>query len=184
MSNDASDDQMHADGVKPGFACTACGIAACKWSGCSWILVSFCSRNLPIPGWQLTWGVWEALLDHASALLAGGLAGAGSLLIVYPLDFARTRLAADLGKTGAREFTGLIDCLKKVVGRGGFMALYQGFGVSVQVQYTHLGMKAYPLRKHPSCLPPGAIVLSITPSQSHPAFRRLRSTCLNNLGCA
>jgi solute carrier family 25 (mitochondrial adenine nucleotide translocator), member 4/5/6/31 len=27
-------------------------------------------------------------------LASGGLAGAGSLLIVYPLDFARTRLAA------------------------------------------------------------------------------------------
>lgn len=53
---------------------------------------------------------------------------------MYPLDFARTRLAADLGKTGAREFTGLIDCLGKVVKRGGMMALYQGFGVSVQVQ--------------------------------------------------
>jgi hypothetical protein len=52
---------------------------------------------------------------------------------VYPLDFARTRLAADLGKTGAREFTGLFDCLTKVAARGGPMALYQGFGVSVQV---------------------------------------------------
>ncbi|CAL8470429.1 g9971 [Coccomyxa elongata] len=65
-------------------------------------------------------------------MASGGLAGAGSLLIVYPLDFARTRLAADLGKTGAREFTGLLDCLSKVVKRGGFMSLYQGFGVSVQ----------------------------------------------------
>jgi solute carrier family 25 (adenine nucleotide translocator) protein 4/5/6/31 len=64
---------------------------------------------------------------------AGGLAGAGSLLIVYPLDFARTRLAADLGKTGAREFTGLLDCLTKVAKRGGMISLYQGFGVSVQV---------------------------------------------------
>lgn len=43
-------------------------------------------------------------------MASGGLAGAGSLLIVYPLDFARTRLAADLGKGGAdREFTGAPD---------------------------------------------------------------------------
>jgi solute carrier family 25 (adenine nucleotide translocator) protein 4/5/6/31 len=69
----------------------------------------------------------------ATNMASGGLAGAGSLLIVYPLDFARTRLAADLGKGGAdREFTGLLDCLKKTVARGGPMALYQGFGVSVQ----------------------------------------------------
>jgi solute carrier family 25 (mitochondrial adenine nucleotide translocator), member 4/5/6/31 len=65
-------------------------------------------------------------------LASGGLAGAASLLIVYPLDFARTRLAADLGQGATREFTGLIDCLKKVTKRGGPIALYQGFGVSVQ----------------------------------------------------
>lgn len=67
-----------------------------------------------------------------SNMASGGLAGAGSLLIVYPLDFARTRLAADVGSAKTREFTGLIDCLSKTVKRGGPMALYQGFGVSVQ----------------------------------------------------
>jgi len=63
---------------------------------------------------------------------AGGLAGAMSLIIVYPLDFARTRLAADVGKGGEREFTGLVDCLSKTAKRGGPGALYDGFGVSVQ----------------------------------------------------
>mmetsp|Transcript_19092 Transcript_19092/g.39949 ORF Transcript_19092/g.39949 Transcript_19092/m.39949 type:complete len:345 (-) Transcript_19092:1244-2278(-) len=65
-------------------------------------------------------------------LASGGLAGAASLTIVYPLDFARTRLAADVGSGGKREFTGLIDCLKKTSSKGGPLALYQGFGVSVQ----------------------------------------------------
>ena len=65
-------------------------------------------------------------------LASGGLAGAASLTIVYPLDFARTRLAADVGSGGQREFTGLVDCLKKTAGKGGPLALYQGFGVSVQ----------------------------------------------------
>ena len=36
-------------------------------------------------------------------LASGGLAGAGSLCIVYPLDYARTRLASDVGK-GQRDF--------------------------------------------------------------------------------
>ncbi len=31
-------------------------------------------------------------------ILSGGLAGGTSLLIVYPLDFARTRLGTDIGK--------------------------------------------------------------------------------------
>ena len=68
----------------------------------------------------------------ATNMASGGLAGASSLLIVYPLDFARTRLAADVGKASEREFTGLMDCLTKTASRGGPMALYQGFGVSVQ----------------------------------------------------
>ena len=41
--------------------------------------------------------------------LSGGAAGATSLCVVYPLDFARTRLAADVGSGGAREFTCLVD---------------------------------------------------------------------------
>jgi len=69
----------------------------------------------------------------ATNIASGGLAGAASLLIVYPLDFARTRLAADVGKSGAdRQFTGLVDCVFKVSRSEGFFALYQGFGVSVQ----------------------------------------------------
>merc|ERR1711966_111410 len=65
-------------------------------------------------------------------MASGGLAGALSLLIVYPLDFARTRLASDVGTGSAREFTGLVDCLTKIAKNNGFLALYQGFGVSVQ----------------------------------------------------
>jgi solute carrier family 25 (adenine nucleotide translocator) protein 4/5/6/31 len=65
-------------------------------------------------------------------MASGGLAGASSLLIVYPLDFARTRLAADVGKGADREFTGLVNCLTTVSKRTGPWSLYQGFGVSVQ----------------------------------------------------
>ncbi|CDJ68204.1 ADP/ATP carrier, putative [Eimeria necatrix] len=63
---------------------------------------------------------------------SGGLAGAACLTVVYPLDFARTALASDVGKGAAREFSGLADCLRKVYLRTGFFSLYQGFGVSVQ----------------------------------------------------
>lgn len=63
---------------------------------------------------------------------SGGLAGATSLCIVYPLDFARTRLAADVGKKSEREFTGLVHCLTTVAKKTGPLSLYQGFFVSVQ----------------------------------------------------
>merc|ERR1711957_417659 len=63
---------------------------------------------------------------------SGGAAGATSLCFVYPLDFARTRLAADVGDAeGRREFNGLVDCLKQIMAKDGVNGLYQGFGISV-----------------------------------------------------
>lgn len=63
-------------------------------------------------------------------MASGGLAGAGSLCIVYPLDYARTRLASDVG-SGKQQFNGLLDCLKKTVASGGVGAIYNGIGVSI-----------------------------------------------------
>lgn len=63
-------------------------------------------------------------------MASGGLAGAGSLCIVYPLDYARTRLASDVGGK-ERQFNGLWDCLSKTVKLGGIGSLYNGIGVSV-----------------------------------------------------
>nr|BAR13234.1 adenine nucleotide translocase insect1 [Adoxophyes honmai] len=69
----------------------------------------------------------------AGNLASGGAAGATSLCFVYPLDFARTRLAADVGKgAGQREFSGLGNCLTKIFKSDGLVGLYRGFGVSVQ----------------------------------------------------
>merc|ERR1712170_318362 len=69
----------------------------------------------------------------AGNLASGGAAGATSLCFVYPLDFAGTRLGADVGKGAAdREFTGLGNCLAKTVKSDGVIGLYRGFSVSVQ----------------------------------------------------
>jgi solute carrier family 25 (adenine nucleotide translocator) protein 4/5/6/31 len=64
-------------------------------------------------------------------MASGGMAGAGSLCIVYPLDYARTRLASDVG-SGKKTFEGLGDCLMKTAkGPKGVFSLYNGFGISV-----------------------------------------------------
>ncbi|XP_074641692.1 ADP/ATP translocase 1-like [Tubulanus polymorphus] len=69
----------------------------------------------------------------AGNLASGGAAGATSLCFVYPLDFARTRLAADIGKSDQqREFKGLGHCLAKIFKSDGLRGLYRGFAVSVQ----------------------------------------------------
>ncbi|RHY80675.1 hypothetical protein DYB31_007737 [Aphanomyces astaci] len=58
-------------------------------------------------------GFWRFFLCN---MAAGGAAGATSLAAVYPLDFARTRLGADVGVGSAPA---------------GLRGLYWGFGVSV-----------------------------------------------------
>jgi solute carrier family 25 (adenine nucleotide translocator) protein 4/5/6/31 len=73
----------------------------------------------------------------AGNLAAGGAAGATSLLVVYPLDFARTRLAADMGKASkdgsadTRQFKGMGDCLYQIATKEGPIGLYRGFVVSL-----------------------------------------------------
>jgi len=67
-------------------------------------------------------------------LASGGAAGATSLLFVYSLDYARTRLANDAKsakKGGERQFNGLVDVYKKTLASDGIAGLYRGFGPSV-----------------------------------------------------
>jgi solute carrier family 25 (adenine nucleotide translocator) protein 4/5/6/31 len=82
-------------------------------------------------------------------LAAGGAAGATSLLVAYPLDFSYTRLAADVGSGEKRQFTGLVDCLKKIHAADGVRGLYRGFAPSVMgIIVYRAGYFAYdPLKK-------------------------------------
>lgn len=74
----------------------------------------------------------DPLKFFLGSLTSGGFAGGISLFFVYPLDFARTRLGADIydSKYG-RQFNGTLDCLKKVYKIDGVSGLYKGFFISV-----------------------------------------------------
>ena len=66
-------------------------------------------------------------------LASGGAAGSVSLLFVYSLDYARTRLSNDLKsskKGGQKQFNGLIDVYKKTIATDGLAGLYRGFVIS------------------------------------------------------
>jgi len=65
-------------------------------------------------------------------ILSGGAAGATTLCFIYPFDFARTRLAADMGNGKMREFKGSSHCFATVLEKNGFFGLYRGFSASVQ----------------------------------------------------
>ena len=75
-------------------------------------------------------GYWKWF---AGNLASGGAAGASSLLFVYSLDYARTRLANDskaAKKGGERQFNGLVDVYKKTMKTDGIAGLYRGFNIS------------------------------------------------------
>lgn len=76
-------------------------------------------------------GYWKWF---AGNLASGGAAGASSSLLVYSLDYARTRLANDAKastKGGERQFNGLIDVYRKTLASDGIAGLYRGFNVSI-----------------------------------------------------
>jgi len=67
-------------------------------------------------------------------VMSGGAAGALSLLFVYSLDYARTRLANDAKVSskgvGDRQFNGLFDVYRKTIQSDGVKGLYRGFVIS------------------------------------------------------
>ncbi|KAI5284074.1 hypothetical protein KEM54_001604 [Ascosphaera aggregata] len=76
-------------------------------------------------------------------LASGGAAGATSLLFVYSLDYARTRLANDAKSQkhgGERQFNGLIDVYRKTIASDGIAGLYRGFGPSVMGIIVYRGL--------------------------------------------
>lgn len=76
-------------------------------------------------------GYWKWF---AGNLASGGAAGASSLLFVYSLDYARTRLANDAKAAkkggGERQFNGIVDVYRKTLQSDGIAGLYRGFNIS------------------------------------------------------
>ncbi len=71
---------------------------------------------------------------------AGGAAGASTQLVVYPLDYARTRLANQVKKGSSLHFNGLTDCLIKTYKADGILGLYRGFTVSCFCMVIYRGL--------------------------------------------
>jgi len=82
--------------------------------------------------------LWQ---KFATNIASGGCAGTMSLLFVYSLDYARTRLANDAkGKGGERQFNGLIDVYVKTLKTDGIQGLYRGFTISAVGIFIYRGM--------------------------------------------
>jgi len=89
----------------------------------------------------------QGIVKLAKNITAGGVAGGGSLIVVYSLDYARTRLANDMKQTGKdgkaagkREFSGLLDVYKKTIASDGIAGLYRGFVISFVGIFVYRGL--------------------------------------------
>lgn len=80
-------------------------------------------------------------LSGASAnFIAGAAAGCTTLILVYPLDIAHTRLAADIGKTEVRQFRGIYHFLTTIRKRDGIRGMYRGLTASLHGMVVHRGL--------------------------------------------
>jgi len=80
-------------------------------------------------------------VKFGSNIASGGAAGTLSLMFVYSLDYARTRLANDAkGKGGERQFNGLVDVYVKTLKSDGIQGLYRGFTISAVGIFIYRGM--------------------------------------------
>lgn len=64
--------------------------------------------------------------------LKGGITGGIEICITFPTEFVKTQLQLDEGSSRrgeARQYNGVIDCVKKTVRTKGFSGLYRGLSV-------------------------------------------------------
>lgn len=76
----------------------------------------------------------------AANFFAGAGAGCTTLIIVYPLDIAHTRLAADIGRAEARQFRGICHFLTTICRAEGIRGLYRGLPASLHGMVVHRGL--------------------------------------------
>lgn len=91
-------------------------------------------------GFKKNEGYWKWF---AGNIASGSAAGASSLLFVYSLDYARTRLANDAKSSkggGSRQFNGLVDVYRKTLASDGIAGLYRGFVPSVAGIIVYRGL--------------------------------------------
>ncbi|BES91909.1 carrier protein [Nesidiocoris tenuis] len=80
--------------------------------------------------------------SHAAKLLAGSSAGATAVLLTYPLDTIRARLAFQI--TGGEMYTGIVHAATSIFKEeGGLKGLYRGFVPTLCGMIPYAGLSFY-----------------------------------------
>merc|ERR1712087_932060 len=107
----------------------------------------------------------EVAMATTMSLLSGGLSGAAANTICHPFDFARTRLASDVG-SGKKMFNGIGDCIMKTMKSQGIVGLYRGWAVTCGGAFVYrggqLGLFSQIMEMNPYKNDKGALGLFVT----------------------
>lgn len=103
-----------------------------------------------------TYFTYREYLDHQShgelnsdliKILAGGGAGITAILVTYPSDLIRRRLQLQNFDKSVPRYTGILDCVRKVVRLEGVTGLYRGLAATCVKLFPTIGIQFLVMEK-------------------------------------
>lgn len=76
----------------------------------------------------MRWFRKDGEVSKVGSFLSGGLAGATTWTVMYPVDYIKTRIQSD--SLEAPQYRNSIDCFRKEFGKG-IGVIYNGFGIMI-----------------------------------------------------
>ena len=80
-------------------------------------------------------------------LVCGGLSGMSAVTITYPTDLVRRRLQLQGFDASVPEYTGMVDCMKKIIRCDGVRGLYKGLGACYMKIFPTLAVQFWTIEK-------------------------------------
>lgn len=79
-------------------------------------------------------------------MISGAIAGITAQVIIYPLEITKTRLALAENKV----YSGIFDCLRKIVKFEGYGSIYKGLGASIAgiIPYSSVDLATFYFMKN------------------------------------
>lgn len=80
-------------------------------------------------------------LTFNQLILSGSAAGFSQIILTYPLELVRTRLALSVDQSGSTKFKGIYDCFKVTIQKEGVLSLYKGVGPTIFSGTPYIGLQ-------------------------------------------
>jgi solute carrier family 25 phosphate transporter 23/24/25/41 len=80
-------------------------------------------------------------LSFGQLVMAGSAAGVSQIMLTYPLELVRTRLALGSETLAGNKFKGIVDCFQMTVRKEGMKSLYKGIGPTLLSGTPYIGLQ-------------------------------------------